>query len=182
VVSWGGSPRLVLHDRYTTGRYGATDEEFIGQPTMPDEQDEIKPQAPYVLSMIICDSVYVEAGTGKQAIIGCFGSIGSPIFPALHPSMMLFAELSDGRGDVPLTIRLVDVDDEKELFSAKAVIPNSDPLAVSVLAVEIRGVVFPSPGEYRFQLISRDDLLMERRLLLIQRSGAQGDEPKTTDD
>lgn len=80
--------------------------------------------------------------------------------------MCLFAELTDGRGKVPLSLRLTDVDDETEIFRADRELDIPDPLAVMLLITQINGVVFPAAGEYRLQLHAGNEPLMERRLLL----------------
>jgi Family of unknown function (DUF6941) len=125
-------------------------------------------QTPFALSLMICDSVITDANSGKQSIIGCFGSLGAQDFPAIHANMTVFAELTDGKGQVPLTLRLIDADDTTELFKGDAVLNMEDPLEVSMLVLTLQGMVFPAPGEYRLQLTAGDSPLMERRLMLIQ--------------
>lgn len=70
-------------------------------------------QTPYVLAMLICDTVYRDPGTGKSTIRGCFSSISSFQFPAIHPALTVFAEFTDGRGVVPIRLKIVDVDEER---------------------------------------------------------------------
>lgn len=128
-------------------------------------------QAPYVLSLLVCDSVIFDRATNKPTIVGCFSSIGSLQFPAFHPGMMVFAELADGRGESIITFRLVDVDEETVLFEASVPYPFTDPLVVAQLVFQVPAVMFPEPGEYRLQLNASDEPLMERRIVLFQIGG-----------
>src|SRR3954454_3807263 len=89
-------------------------------------------------------------------------------FPARHPRMTVFAEITDCRGKTPFLVRVVDVDEQCEPIAetlADAEMP--DPLAIGMLVVQLAGMVFPAPGEYRVQLFSGGAPLMERRLLLM---------------
>ena len=42
-----------------------------------------------------------------------------------------------------------------------------DPLAITMLVLRLKEMVFPTPGEYRVQLFSGGVHLMERRLSLV---------------
>jgi hypothetical protein len=126
-------------------------------------------QAPFALSMIICDAVHLDPGTGKAFILGCFASIGATEFPAFHPDMTVFAEVTDCHGPTPFLVRIVDVDEHSEpVAEAQAVIDVPDPPATAILVLRLNGLVFPEPGEYRIQLFSGNTHLVERRLILIQ--------------
>ncbi len=136
------------------------------------EEEKTDSQAPFALSMIICDAVHLDPGTGKAFILGCFASIGATDFPALHPEMTVFAEVTDCHGPTPFLVRIVDVDESSEpIAEARAVIDIPDPLATPFLVLRLSGLTFPEPGEYRIQLFSGNAHLMERRLILLQVEG-----------
>src|SRR3954447_5978425 len=103
-----------------------------------EEQERTDSQAPFALSMIICDAVHVDPGTGKAFILGCFGSIGAEEFPARHPRMTVFVEITDCRGKTPFLVRLVDVDEQcepiAEILSDAEML---DPLAIGMLVVQL---------------------------------------------
>jgi len=142
------------------------------------EQERTDFQAPFALSMMICDAVHIDPGTGKAFILGCFGSIGAERFPAMHPHMAVFAEITDCRGKTPFQVRVVDVDEQCEPIAEMITdVEMPDPLAIGMLVVQLVGMVFPAPGEYRVQLFSGDAPLMERRLLLMLLPGSSKDEP-----
>jgi len=142
------------------------------------ENEKTDSQPAFALSMLICDAVHLDPGTGKPFILGCFGSIGAASFPAVHRSMVVFAEITDCRGNTPFLVRIIDVDEQREpVAEARVDIEVPDPLAIACLAVRVDGLVFPKPGEYRVQLFSGDAHLMERRLLLMLLQGRPTDVP-----
>jgi uncharacterized protein DUF6941 len=138
-------------------------------------------QAPYALSLLVCDSVIFERGTNKPTIVGCFSSIATFQFPIAHAGMMVFAEITDGRGAFPVSFQLVDADEENTLFSVSMMHEGNDPLAVIQLVFRAPPTLFLKPGEYRLQLRAGDEFLMERRIVLFQIEG-QGHEPEQSDD
>lgn len=141
--------------------------------------ERVQYQTPFALSMIICDAVHIDPSTRKPTILGCFGSIGAAQFPAMHPSLVVFAELTDGRGMVPIKLRVIDVDEQNPpIAEAEGEVDLTDPLAVGMLVMGFVGMVFPEPGEYRVQLFSGSEPLLERRLLLLSPPNRSGnDEP-----
>ena len=122
---------------------------------------------PHVLAMMICDQVIIDARTGKQSIIGSFSVINAQRFPLRYPSMMVYVALTEGRGHTPLQLRLVDLNEEEKPVVDRAMsISFQDPRQVAELHSVFYNLVFPKPGEYRFQLFSQGEPLMERRLMV----------------
>jgi hypothetical protein len=140
------------------------------------ERESVDVQAPFALSMIICDAVHLDPSTGKAYILGCFGAVGADSFPASHSSMAVFAEVTDCRGKTPFLVRVIDVDERQEPVAvAVTQLDIPDPLAITMLVLRLEEMVFPNPGEYRVQLFSGEVPLMERRLSLVLNS----EEPDT---
>ena len=122
---------------------------------------------PHVLAMMICDQVIIDARTGKQSLIGSFSVINTPRFPLRYPCMMVYVALTEGHGKTPLQLRLIDSNEEEKPVIDRALhIDFQDPRQVCELHSAFYNLVFPKPGEYRFQLFSQGEPLMERRLLL----------------
>lgn len=125
---------------------------------------------PYALALIVCDQIYKDFATGKKSLLGMFSALTADSFPAMHPSFGLFIALTDGHGEVPIKLRLIDVDEEREpVFEIKGHANFSDPRAVIELSFQTPPIQFPAAGEYRLQLFGGvdDDPLMERRLMLL---------------
>lgn len=124
---------------------------------------------PYPLAMVVCDNIHRDPGTGKPFILGCFTVIHARKFPATHPVMGLYIELTNGRGKVPCRVQLVDANEEREpLWVTEADLEFPDPRMVLQMVFLLGRITFSEPGEYRIQLFACGDFLMERRILVNQ--------------
>ncbi len=125
--------------------------------------------------MIICDAVWRDPGTGKFFLLGTFSTIGSATFPSRHPQLVVYSVLTDGRGKTQLQLCFVSADEEHILAEAEAEVNFSDPRANLEMALQFSNIEFPAPGEYRLKMNCGNELLMERRLLLVQLQTQTGD-------
>ncbi len=124
---------------------------------------------PKVLAMVVCDQVHEDPSTGKDTILGTFDRVASPSFPYTHPAVTSFMQVTNGRGDVEMLLRLVDADEAREpLFEVSEVVKFGDPTMVGTMIVSMRNVVFPEPGMYRLQLLGGGELIVERSILASQ--------------
>ena len=125
--------------------------------------------APMLLSAIICDRVIFDKITGMPSLINIIQNVNVPKFPVRHTSLIFFCELTDGHGLTKSSVRLVDVqNDEKVLFEQHGNVEFKDVKQVVSLDVNLQGIVFEKPGEYRFQIFANDRLLGERRIICRQ--------------
>jgi hypothetical protein len=121
---------------------------------------------PVLLSSIICDRVIFDKISGMPSIINIIQNINATKYPAQHAQLVFFCELTNGHGQSRAAIRLVDTqEDDRIIFEQKGVVGFKDVQQIVTLAMNLQGVVFPRPGEYRFQLFTNDVLLGERRIL-----------------
>jgi hypothetical protein len=121
--------------------------------------------------MIICDAIHVDPSTGKNTLLGLFSSIVAQGFPATQ-TFCVYAAVSDGRGTVPMVLRLVTADEEEApLWELEGQVSFDDPRMFAEMSFVLQGVVFPQPGEYRVQLYSGIEHLMERRILVRSPEG-----------
>jgi len=124
---------------------------------------------PDVVSLLVCDQIITDRVTGKQSLIGMFSRIHAARFPATQPQLCVHVALTEGRGKTPLLIRIVDSEESRPpIVRGEGVVDFKDPRAVANLALQFFGLSFPTPGEYRVQLLSDGTLLREARLQLVQ--------------
>jgi len=124
---------------------------------------------PDVTSLLVCDQIITDRITGKQSLIGLFSTIHSFRFPAVHPQLSVFCSLTDGHGTTPLTIRIVDSNEDRPpLVEGSGTVRFNNPRAIANLALQFHGLRFPQPGEYRVQLYCRGELLREARLTMLK--------------
>lgn len=122
---------------------------------------------PYALSIGLCDWVYRDPGTGKRFILGCVGAIHAIQFPATHPILCVYADLTNGRGVVNIKMQIVDVDEERPpVWVQEMPFEFPDPRAVGEFDLVIGAVTFPEHGEYRLQVFADNQFVIERGLLL----------------
>jgi hypothetical protein len=125
---------------------------------------------PTAVAMLICDHVWKDPCDGKTTIIGTFSTLNADRFPFRHPLVAVYLALTNGHGQVPVTLRLVDVDDQFDpIFELNKAFEFKDPHVLFEEGIEISHVLFPRPGEHRLQLLAHGQLLIERRLSIRQR-------------
>ncbi len=125
--------------------------------------------APILLSSIICDRVIFDRITGMPSVINIIQSINAPKYPARHDQLIFFCELTNGHGNTDIKIRLVDLENqEKIIFEQGRPVQFKDVKQIVTLAINLMGVVFQHPGEYRFQLFAAETLLGERSVVCRQ--------------
>lgn len=115
---------------------------------------------PYLLAILICDSVIVDERSKKKTLVGIFDNINSREFPAVHTSLAVFARLIDAEGEYSFRIDYVQVKEDKLLVRAE--IPGvtiPDRLKIHDLVIEPPGIQLPEPGEYEFRLFANDRYL-----------------------
>jgi hypothetical protein len=120
---------------------------------------------PILLSAITCNRVIFDKVSGMPSIIDIVQTIDAQKYPARHPQIVFFCELTNGHGITEVKICLVDVqEEEKIIFEREGKVNFGDVKQIVTLAMNLQGIVFPNPGEYRFQLFTAGTLLGERRI------------------
>ena len=123
---------------------------------------------PILLSAITCGRVIFDKVSGMPSIIDIVQTIDAQKYPARHPQIVFFLELTNGHGKTKTEIRLVDTqEEEKTLFKWEATVEFRDVKQIATLGINLRGIVFPHPGEYRFQLYAAGGLLGDRRIKVL---------------
>ncbi len=132
-------------------------------------EGRIGPPVPVALAMVVCDAIYQDPATKKCTLLGTFSTITARRFPVVHPQLAVHVVLTNGHGNVRIKLALAGEDENPPpLFSGEGKIHFADPRVVAELNFQLSNVTFPRAGTYRFQLYANDELLMERRLLVVQ--------------
>jgi hypothetical protein len=114
--------------------------------------------------LIPCDGLHTDPENGKTTILGVLDSVASSAFPFEHAGVCVYAELTDGRGATPITVRLVDADEETILMSGDGIARFENPRQMVVFMIRAQVVTFPAPGTYYVQILARERVIMERRI------------------
>jgi hypothetical protein len=128
---------------------------------------------PVAQAMLVCGEVWVDPDSGKESLLGVFSQIRSAAFPVIVPRLCVYVALTDGRGTMSLTLKLLALSgeglDEEIVSEFSFVIEFSDSeLDMSKRVIVLDDLEFPREGEYRFRLESGGEYVMETRLLVIQ--------------
>lgn len=121
---------------------------------------------PILLSAITCGRVIFDKVSGMTSIIDIIQTINARQFPARHPQIVFYCELTNGHGTTKVKIRLVDAqEEEKTIFEKEGMVEFKDVKQIVTLAMDLHGIILPGPGEYRFQIFAGGFLLGERRIM-----------------
>ena len=120
---------------------------------------------PILLSAITCNRVLLDKVSGMPSVIDIVQAINALSYPARCPQIVFFCELTNGHGKTAARVRLIDAQEERVIFEKDGTVAFEDVRQIVTLAMDLHGVVFPHPGEYRFQLFTGGDLLGERRIV-----------------
>lgn len=134
-------------------------------------EDKFGPPAPMVLAMMICDAIYQDPATHKCTILGTFSTINARRFPVVHRQLAVHVAMTGGHGMTQICLSLVGPEEgEPPLFSRDGRIDFRDPRMVAELNFVLTNITLKQAGEYRLQLSAGDELLMERRLYVLDMS------------
>lgn len=120
---------------------------------------------PVMLSAIVCDRIIFDRISGRPSLINILNEVNSPHFP-LRCSLVFFSELTNGHGLTETRIAIIDsCQNDKVIFEQNGKIEFKNVKQIVSLALNMQGVLFPAPGEYRFQLFASGNLCGERRFI-----------------
>ena len=132
------------------------------------------PVKPLGVALMICDQVITEAGTNKKSLIGVFNNISARQFPCRHSRLCIFVSITGGHGTAKTEVRCVDEQTGKSLFGAEGEVSFANPNHVVEAVFEFNNVMFPSPGLHCIEVLSNDELVLQRRFI-VKQIQAEGD-------
>jgi len=128
-------------------------------------------QQPSAISLMLCDQVAFEQGTQKPYLLGVFTGVAADSFPTAPQRFDIFAALTDGLGTVTITLRVIRLDGDEEIYSQEMNVNFPDPLRVVNLRFRIRQLTFEREGMYLFALEVNDEEIAARRVRVYAGGG-----------
>ena len=120
---------------------------------------------PVVKAFLVCDQVIHDAQTGKKTLVGVFHELRAERFPAVHPVLWIYANLTNARGNYEFEIRFFDVERNNVLGQGNPPQINiPGPLQTTELSAQLRNVQLPGPGTYEFQLLTNGNLVATKAI------------------
>ena len=122
---------------------------------------------PSCAALVVCDYVHTDPVSGRFAVLGSFQEIVADEFPVTYPNLGIYVALSDGRGVCTISLRLIDVDEDKTpVLDEASEADLSNPQDLFEFGVNIPDVPFDEPGIYRVQLMVDGATIVERSIKL----------------
>ena len=87
----------------------------------------------------------------------------------------LYLSLTGGRGEVTVTLRLVDAAEfnDAPVVTAEVPVRFANPLAVPEPLLQFEAITFPKPGVYVWQVVCDGEVIYERRIVADQVGGGR---------
>ncbi len=124
---------------------------------------------PKALAFIICDTVIDDKATNKKSLIGLFSDIYANNFPCSQPIVTVFLSLTEGHGDYECSLSCVKDDkSQNNIVQLSGTLRFNNPLSVVEAKFEIRGMLLPEPGIYRFDFLCGDVPVVSRKFKVIK--------------
>jgi hypothetical protein len=125
---------------------------------------------PRVQAMVLCDEI--EESDHEDAIFhltGVRSAINAAAFPAVHPQLCVFVQMSGHRGSATFYLEIDRVETDDVIFDTQPqMIEFEDPAMVVPDYFRLHNCVFPAAGLYYVQIYSAGKLIGERPLHLIK--------------
>ncbi len=107
---------------------------------------------PYVRALLVADSVFQQADTGKWCVIGAFDRIWANRYPIIHHSLGLFVVLGDAEGDLEVKFEFRNGQDQVLGIIGGVHLQIPHRLATITFGIQTNQLVVPAPGKYFFRI------------------------------
>lgn len=122
-------------------------------------------QMPEVISFVLCDAALHCCTTGKYFLNGIYNGFMLPCIPFTIPvPVNMYMAVTDGRGEITFTIKIVDNEDDTTLVEANCPAQFDNPTNIAEMVCSVGPLCFQHEGMYRFELWAGEELLKVRAL------------------
>jgi hypothetical protein len=114
-----------------------------------------------VQAFLLCDSVVVDARSGKTVIQGIFDRIMSKAFPAVHPNCALYARINLRQGnscEFEIAVQSPSGSIERPMAPQRVVGAEGD---YAQMIIQVQGLPVQEPGRYVLSLILNGQIAAE---------------------
>ena len=108
--------------------------------------------APVPLSLIVCERVIVEEGTGNISLISCFTKLLVDSFPTDPQRLAVFSAFRSGLGAGTIDLVITQVETDEEIDTSRSAVEFPDRLREVCVIFTLEHCIFPGPGRYLFTI------------------------------
>ena len=113
---------------------------------------------PKIQAMVLCDQVYVDAGTGKFVIAGTFTGFLSSSFPARHRTWFLYLSFYDFDWEEEYFLQVVSLKDHRQVAKSERFrVRGPGRNRVYEMAIAMPPAEFDGPGAFVVELVRTAD-------------------------
>jgi len=136
---------------------------------------------PKCIALIACDYAYEDAACGRYSLLGTMPQIFAERFPHIHPSLYVYFELSQGRGQAEVELALLSPDLLETVVKTRRRITFNDPFGLHVGRFQFENLLLPVDGRYTLR-VSVDDKEIGSTILPVHlRESRDGCETEETE-
>ena len=125
-----------------------------------------KKSSPLGLALIICDTVIADENTKKKSLIGIFNRLWAVSFPCRHPEFHVFVSITGGHGKYRFVLQCVNETNGETINNLSGDLTFKSPKQVIEADFNFRPIVFPEPGQYSFEFLCDDEMVLHRRFIV----------------
>ena len=131
-------------------------------------------QVPIVHSLILCISVWGNGRSEKLSLSGIIHYFIRRKFPVELPYAHAYIELSDGRGKMPIDMKIVretEEPQESELLCKldSHIVDFADPRALQICIAKLSKLKFDHPGTYRLVVETQGQFVADRPFYILRK-------------
>jgi hypothetical protein len=120
-------------------------------------------QLPVAVGLLLCEQVIIEKGTDNITLVNCFRERRAKQIPSEPLSFVIYAILTNGLGDIAVTVAIQDLDDFRDVARFTKVCRFTDPFGEFRCTLNINNIVFPAVGAYQVLLLADGKFVAHRR-------------------
>jgi len=124
-----------------------------------------------VQSFLLCDSVVIDAHSGKTTIQGVFDRLFALQYPATHPSCTLYVRLAADRKEGAPAVSMVvqrPSGAQEQPVPTQTLVVGEDGIAQAI--INVQGLPLPEAGIYTFVLVVDGSMVAEFKLAAMTMS------------
>jgi hypothetical protein len=124
--------------------------------------------APVAIGLLLCDQAIYEEGTRNATLVNTFSTITVDGFPSLPISFTIFAMLTDGVGDVTISLTITHLESDEIVFQRAEQARFRDPFVEVRLRCRVQNFVVPAAGTYVVMILADGQWVAQRRLEVLE--------------